>query len=104
MSTACIIDAFDLSALPEQFRLNWHIYLTLRADAQGKFARACADAAVQNSSAAGWSEEFDKAKKAWIEANPTDPVWDGEWPKDAAVFLGNEATDEARRLIASAKS
>ena len=98
------IDALDLSALPEQFRLNWHIYLTLRSDAQVKFATACANAAVVNSSAAGWSEEFDKAKAAWVEANPTDPVWDSEWPKDAAVFLGHAATDEARRLIASAKN
>ena len=103
MNAENTIEKFDLSALPERFRLNWHIYLTLRSDAQIKYAKDRADAAVGNIWAAGWCEEFDRASVAWVEANPTDPVWGGEWPKDAAVFLGNAATDEARRLIAAAK-
>lgn len=102
MSTNNIV-AFDLSSLPAKFRLNWHIYQTLRADAQVKFARGCADAAAGNINAPGWCEEFDRASVAWTQANPIDPVWESTWPKDAETFLGNEATDEARLLVAAAK-
>lgn len=98
------IEKLDLSTLPKRLRLNWHIYLTLRSDAQIKFAKGRADAAVGNILAAGWCEEFDRAAVAWLEANPKNPVWDCEWPRNAAVFLGNEATDEARRLIAATES
>ena len=95
------IKKFDLSVLPDRLRLNWHIYQALRTDARVNFSKMRADASVGNIQAAGWCEEFDRASMDWIEANPTDHVWGGEWPEGADVFLGNEATEEARRLIAA---
>ncbi|MGC3944581.1 MAG: hypothetical protein QM762_08690 [Chryseolinea sp.] len=103
------INNFDLSKLPEKFQNNWHIYLTLRNDARTAYAVSVADAAVpqfsdRNTTSSAnhmaWCDAFDAASRDWAEVNPCASMWNtGDWPQNAAVFLGNKALDEARELM-----
>lgn len=95
------IPPFDLSVLPDTYRRNWHIYLSLRSGAQVRYATAFADAVASKVTATkrSWCEAFDQAAIAWLEAHPTDPVWQGPWPDNADVYLGSAALDDARRLM-----
>lgn len=94
--------SINWSVLPPRLRDNWHVYVTVRSQAQISYARAHANSVTKDMSSPMWIEAFDRAADAWLKANPADPKWAGDWPDGADIFLGNEATEQAIHLIESA--
>lgn len=86
--------------LPSRLRWNWHIYNTVRSSAQIRHARAFADRQTRDRDTARWQAAFDYAALDWLHANPADPVWaTGKWPQYADHYLGEDALQEAERLL-----
>ena len=93
------VPTLDLSVLPIEYQNNWHIYLILREDSRINYCLNVANAISSDQNNESWINAFDAASRDWFEANPMDDIWDGNWPEGSAVFLGNEATAHARKII-----
>jgi hypothetical protein len=96
--------------MPEKYKNNWHIYLTLRSDARVLYSSLVANHAVPSAAICGrpynaqeskaWCDAFDAASDKWEQVNPMSATWpeNDRWPEGAEVALGEEALLEAREL------
>lgn len=89
-----------IADLPDRLANNWHIYTTVRADAQVRHAQAFANSVNPDAGTDEWLAAFEHAAAEWLAANPAEPHWaTGRWPKGARDYLGADALDEARREL-----
>lgn len=90
----------DMDDLPGRLSGNWHIRCAVRSDAQVRHARQFADKAIADRQSDDWWAAYNYAALDWLHANPDDPIWaTGAWPNGASVHLGQEALEEARRIL-----
>lgn len=92
----------NLNNLPAAFRANFILMNVLKSDALVAFCRAEADkVAGEGAGDAAWVAAFDKAAAKWVASEEGAAYIAAAQATTDYSFLGNAATDEARRLIAA---